>query len=524
MTNPLKRSAFVLFISISLLAFSTNAAEPVYHLETDGIVIFDAESADIDADWLNDTTVAGYQGTGYIVWTGPNHFAKRSAGQGTIKYNVSIGTAGNYELRWRSRITTGDSHTDHNDSWVRFATSSDVAEEQPLLGKWIKAYMNRLNTWSWDTNTVDFDRKPIRQYFAAGDHTVEVSARSAGHGIDRIALYRYADVNFSESTFNNLPNSDTTTEPSGEPDQGAGDDSGGTDSGTTDSGTTDSGGADTGGTTDGGDTSDGGTDSGTADAGTGGSDTGGGTDTSGGTDPNTDSTLIPPVSENEEHPAGVCLNNTLSLSPTIGADTDFQTYTSGPYLHIAGDTRRALLRFDLTNVPPLSSAELRYQTAETDAVGGLDIYLASHSNWETLDSEQDQPNSIALLANVTGRWLNNTRYAQSLDASLLTAQVTSFVLEMQPGDDNLTLHGHESIAYGPRLVLKGGESFCSDLALAKSATDPDTDSETDTDTNTDTDTDTESMTDEEDADLGSWGLLSLLVMSIVGMRRRQRRA
>jgi len=67
--------------------------------------------------------------------------------------------------------------------------------------------MNQTNRWYWRAATVDFVGRPIRQFFPAGEHTMQISGRSRGHAIDRIALYAYEDVNFSEPLFDSMPQS-----------------------------------------------------------------------------------------------------------------------------------------------------------------------------------------------------------------------------------------------------------------------------------------------------------------------------
>ena len=129
-----------------------------------------------------------------------------TAGRGTLTYRFRIEEAGNYELIWRSRIGIGTNPTEHNDSWVRFPTGQNVAGEQAING-WVKVFMNRINSWYWRAVTVDFVGRPIRQFFPAGEHTIQISGRSRGHAIDRIALFAYEDVRFSESLFDSLPQS-----------------------------------------------------------------------------------------------------------------------------------------------------------------------------------------------------------------------------------------------------------------------------------------------------------------------------
>ncbi len=201
-------SSFKVLISCALLLcfgnISTVFAQT--HVENDGIVLLQVESQSAQGGWSLERSVDGYSGNGYLVWKGADSFSESTAGGGTITYKFRIQRAGNYQMRWRSRITRGNNHTEHNDSWVRFPTGKNISGEQGLSG-WSKVYMSTLNKWVWQSSTVDNVGRPLRQYFSAGDHTIQISGRSSGHAIDRIALYRYDDVNFSASLFDGLPDS-----------------------------------------------------------------------------------------------------------------------------------------------------------------------------------------------------------------------------------------------------------------------------------------------------------------------------
>ena len=162
--------------------------------ELDGFVYFEAEAGQVIGDWVSSTTLDHFSGDSYIVWDGPDLFS--TAGQGIISYQFNITTPGNYELRWRTRIAKGDSNTEANDSWVRFPTGVNVAGEQPLSG-WSKVFMGHHGAWFWDAKVVDHVGANVRQFFDAGTHTMEISGRSNGHAIDKMALFKYEDLELS---------------------------------------------------------------------------------------------------------------------------------------------------------------------------------------------------------------------------------------------------------------------------------------------------------------------------------------
>jgi len=151
------------------VAADLHAQDTVYYVEADGVVAFDPEDSAIEPDWELRTELTDYIGTGYLEWTGPGLYNSSKAGTGGhMTFHFQINTPGNYQIRWRNRIALGDMSTEHNDSWLRLATGTDVLDEEPLSG-WTKVYMNNLNGWVWDARTVDHVGRPLRQYFGVGD-------------------------------------------------------------------------------------------------------------------------------------------------------------------------------------------------------------------------------------------------------------------------------------------------------------------------------------------------------------------
>ena len=117
--------------------------------ESGGVVVLEAESESASGGWLFQKSIAGYKGRGYYVWNGSNNYAVSNATRGNpITYKFYINNPGNYQLRWRSRITKGTNSTEHNDNWVRFPSGSNVSNQHPLNRSWTKVYMNELNKWS----------------------------------------------------------------------------------------------------------------------------------------------------------------------------------------------------------------------------------------------------------------------------------------------------------------------------------------------------------------------------------------
>jgi len=204
--SHLRTAIHTLLFVIGTLGISQAAlANPVFN-ESGGIVMMEVESVGTQGRWVRESSIGGYRGSAYYVWRGEQYFNPASAGRGTIRYHFRINSPGNYQMRWRSRIAHGSIGSEHNDTWIRFPTGSNINGQHGLNG-WTKVYMGHLNTWSWDSYTVDHVGKQIRQYFSAGDHYLEISGRSYGHAVDRISLFKYDGVDFSPSRFDQLPES-----------------------------------------------------------------------------------------------------------------------------------------------------------------------------------------------------------------------------------------------------------------------------------------------------------------------------
>ena len=196
--NHLTRLPLILALVLTSVVAS---AEPRF-VENHGLLLINVESVPPTGSWSEETSIGGFTGSSYYIWRGDNFFNPADAGMGTIRYQFRINTPGNYQMRWRSRIGQGNLGSEHNDTWIRFPTGSNIGGEHGLNG-WTKVYMGHLNQWHWDSLTVDFVGNPIRQFFSAGDHFFEISGRSTAHAIDRFSLFRYESVPFSEDRFTN---------------------------------------------------------------------------------------------------------------------------------------------------------------------------------------------------------------------------------------------------------------------------------------------------------------------------------
>ena len=413
----LRTAKALTFLACGIVA-STVFADPDHtYLENDGIVLFESEDGIYDTGWQLQTELEDYRGSGYLVWTGPNSYPESSAGKGNITYHFRVEAAGNYQLLLRSRITSGDSNTDRNDSWIRLSTGSDVPDEEPLDG-WTKLFMNTLGEWTWTSKTVDFVGHPLRQYFAQGDHTVEISGRSIGHAIDRIALYRYEDVPYNADKINGWDLSSFVT--------------------------------------------------------------GDGTivDPNQATDP-----VDPDVTEPEEPIEvtlenlvvsdaewaatlnNVCTENTLALpastNRSVNTSEATSAYAMGEFLAISPGESSVLMKFDLSLVPPITSALLQYSTGNEASDGTTHFSLGSHSAWPSDNGEDtSQPDFMTALSQASGGWQANARYQSELPASLLTSELITIILSNDEPSEPLSIFSYTEAERTPRLLLTGDDNFC----------------------------------------------------------------
>lgn len=175
--------------------------------EENGLVFIEFENGDFPENWTLKAEGDNFTGDGYMVWEGAQSLS--NPGSGTTIFKIKIETAGTYQFIWRSAVQTGNSGSDHNDTWLRFNDAADFyAEKSDSIvypagtGKtpnpagatkegWFKIYRsgNDLD-FKWQAKTYDNNAHDIFVAFdTAGTYTMEISARSSGHAIDKFALF-----------------------------------------------------------------------------------------------------------------------------------------------------------------------------------------------------------------------------------------------------------------------------------------------------------------------------------------------
>ena len=206
---------------------SSGTGIPAYN-EENGLVIIEAENLNINPNWNIESSETGFTGSGYLFNT-VNSF--NTPGNGTITANIRINTPGIYRFQWHNKIGIIDPNgptTEHNDAWLRFPDADDFYGERGASviypngsgqtpnpngagsNGWFKIYANSLD-WNWNSKTSDRDPHDIFvQFDNPGVYTMEMSSRSNGHLIDRVALHNVAD-DYNIGQLFAAPESDVTT-------------------------------------------------------------------------------------------------------------------------------------------------------------------------------------------------------------------------------------------------------------------------------------------------------------------------
>ncbi len=172
--------------------------------EANGVLLAEFEAS----SWSDAWDKSGSGPGAYLLWQGDQYFG--NPGNGLIRFSIRINNPGTYQFSWRSAVTIGTNGTEHNDTWLRFPDASDfyAMKDNSVLypagtGKsptpngasadgWFKVYRTGNNVdFKWEAYTSDHDGHRIYVDFdQAGTYTMEISARSKGHGIDRFVLFR----------------------------------------------------------------------------------------------------------------------------------------------------------------------------------------------------------------------------------------------------------------------------------------------------------------------------------------------
>ncbi|SDD65314.1 hypothetical protein SAMN05421636_101318 [Pricia antarctica] len=189
------------------LASCQNVSDYIFQ-EIDGLIKIEFENAEFSDNWKLKTDGTNFSGKGYMVWEGAQQLGQ--PGNEKTAFTLQIEHPGTYQFLWKSAVKTGDSGSDHNDTWLRFGDADDFYAQKgnsvvyPMdTGKssnpdgaskdgWFKIYRsgNDLD-FKWQAKTFDNNAHDIFVVFEnKGLYTMEISARSSGHAIDKFVLFK----------------------------------------------------------------------------------------------------------------------------------------------------------------------------------------------------------------------------------------------------------------------------------------------------------------------------------------------
>ncbi len=188
---------------------SSTCANPVDYVfnERNGLVSVEFEEAEFSGDWAIKSDGNSFSGKGYMVWQGTQHL--HEPGNGVATFKLKIKNSGTYQFVWKSAVKTGTNGSDHNDTWLRFADAANFFAkngnsivypkdsgktpnpEGATKDGWFKVYRSGSDLdFKWNSLTYDnYGHTIFVNFENPGTYTMEVSARSSGHGIDRFVLF-----------------------------------------------------------------------------------------------------------------------------------------------------------------------------------------------------------------------------------------------------------------------------------------------------------------------------------------------
>jgi hypothetical protein len=145
--------------------------------ETGGLVVAEIES-NAPGQWTRKTSPSGFTGSAAFQWNGQQYFSTR--GVAALAYDVKINNPGTYNLKLRSFNPTSD-NKEHNDVWIRIDG-----------GQWFKTFTHVKQAWTYVTRREishgNFDT--WRPNLSAGNHRIEIAARSSLYTLDRLVLHK----------------------------------------------------------------------------------------------------------------------------------------------------------------------------------------------------------------------------------------------------------------------------------------------------------------------------------------------
>ncbi len=214
------KTTLLLFVATLFLYQGQAQCNGATFEEKNGIAVIEMETANLPNQWKKETGSKPFTGSSYIAWRGGDSF--NNPINGTITYKVKINSTGTYRFIWRNKVGIIANHprpsTEHNDSWLKIEGASDFFAQKggskvypKGSGKnptahgsggqgYFKVYASGTVQWTWSTNANDENPHQIFVKFNnPGVYNIKVGARSKGHFIDRMVLYKENQYSASQA-------------------------------------------------------------------------------------------------------------------------------------------------------------------------------------------------------------------------------------------------------------------------------------------------------------------------------------
>lgn len=209
----LKRNWFYGFMM--MISIQSVVAQDVF-VEQESLVVVEIESAPLKSEWkVQNTSISGNQIKYYAAQINDYN----NPGRGILSYKIKINSPGTYRFQWHCKVGHGNSPTNANDIWLKIPDADDFYAEKLSSGHssghsvghivhprggctsdcpegagkngWFKVYSNGTVNWTWRSSTNDNDPHAIFARFDnAGTYTIQISARSQHHFLNRFVLYK----------------------------------------------------------------------------------------------------------------------------------------------------------------------------------------------------------------------------------------------------------------------------------------------------------------------------------------------
>ncbi len=172
---------FACLLFLDITTGSVLAQEGAF-VESNGLIVIQAESADLVDDWVIESSDTGYTGPGYIRWDGPNYYGDQS--HGVLAYRVLINDPGAYNVRFRISHLGAPAGDQWNDVWARMNDGEWVKVLHPAPRK-DEGFTFHSPT---EPSSGVFDQ--MRYELESGINTLYIAGRSSNIRMDRIHFYK----------------------------------------------------------------------------------------------------------------------------------------------------------------------------------------------------------------------------------------------------------------------------------------------------------------------------------------------